>query len=331
MLKKLSSKLRNYKNWTYVRFLLRFCPGGGNIDFLLSEKSDKTPKDKSHIVMTSQYEKAISLLNSSPLINDELRIPLSPRTNESLLYNEGRLNIESEIKCKSSQITRNLKKNGQPNDPIAVLLSPPNWEDGDSLTLSFKTTFYSDVKALRQSGQHLYVVSATGVLFSEDEQCLLVHRRGSQSDYYPNTLHTLGGAYMPPGIGDRGDYNGLKECLVREVHEESGISLLIPDNTPKLLIDEHKIGFIQTSFLGINVPGTQLNETRPTWEGKVVKVPFQELLDRMMEVESWTLSGWIQIVLWLALGTPNSNSKLMFGKQTAEQLCQFLIKHITKG
>lgn len=323
---------KNYENWTLFRFILKLIPKvGDQLDFLITEQLRKISKTTSHIITTPQYEEIVSRLKSIPIINDELKIHIPPNISGPKLFDCGRLKIEPKTKSLSSMIAMDLKKQKQPNDPCAILLSSSHWEDKESLTLSYNSVFYADVKALRANGRKVYLISVGGVLFSEDEQCLLVHRRSTKSEDYPETLHIFGGAYMPPDLGDRGDIGGIKECLVREVHEETGISIIIPDNTPILTIDEYNIDFVQIAFLGINISNTQMKPMRPSWEGTISEIPFNELYERMKNIKEWTISGWVLILLWLALGTPNSNRKLIFGDQTAEELCKSLISHITFG
>ena len=102
------------------------------------------------------------------------------------------------------------------------------------------------------------------------------------------------------------------------------------------ILDEKKLEFASLIAQGTErtpafrdvfgyVSNTQIKSMRSTWEGTVSKIPFNKLYERMKNIEGWTISGWVQILLWLALGTPGSNGKLMFGNQTAEELCQSLI------
>ena len=322
---KIAAIFKNYKNWTFLRFIVKSIPYGEQLDFLITEQLRRNSKTTSHIITTSQYEEIVSKLKTIPIINDELKIHIPPNISGPMIFDSGRLEIEPQFKSLSSKIAKDLDENKQPNDPCAILLSPPHWEDEESLTLSYNSVFYSEVKALRNAARKVYLISVAGVLFSEDEQCLLVHRRSTKSEDYPETLHTFGGAYMPPDLGSRGDLRGITESLEREVHEETGISIIIPDNTPIVTIDEYNIDFVQIAFLGINVSNTQIKSMRSTWEGTVSKIPFNKLYERMKNIEGWTISGWVQILLWLALGTPGSNGKLMFGNQTAEELCQSLI------
>lgn len=133
---------------------------------------------------------------------------------------------------------------------------------------------------------------------------------------------------MPPGVGERHDYNGLIECAQRELSEETGLSVTIPNTIPVLLLEETSISFIEMAYLGVNISNEQLERTRSSWEGRVVKIPFDELKEKLCDFEDWTPSGLLHILFWLALDTPNSKERLKFAGEDAAALLKEVVKRV---
>lgn len=216
--------------------------------------------------------------------------------------------IEHELLCEK-----------KPNDACATIDGAVNWKD-KPISLHFSPAMYAEIRAKRDSGNRVVMLSASALLFSEEAKCLVLHRRSEKSDAFPQTLHTIGGGFMPEGLTERGDIGGVRECIERELQEETGVAITVPSSTPIALIDEYGIDFIQIAFLGVNISKEQLNRMRPNWEGTIVQVNFDDLYRRLKNQSEWTPSGWAHAAMWLALGTPGSKSKLSFGSLTAEQL-----------
>jgi 8-oxo-dGTP pyrophosphatase MutT (NUDIX family) len=124
--------------------------------------------------------------------------------------------------------------------------------------------------------------------------------------------------------------NYLIECAERELHEETGLSVTIPDTTPVLLLllRLSPISYLETVYLGINISNEQLKRIRPTWEGGVVEIPFDELKDKLCYFDDWTPSGLLHILFWLALDTPNSKEKLKFAGEDAATLFEEVVKRV---
>ena len=326
--------LAGYSDWTYVRALIKLLPKGDVLDFFLVEKTSSI-KSNSQIVpwmakdRLLKFEKIRNLLNDSQEIGEKLKVRRGPALHPPELMNLGRYILDDKQLKTSDEIRRGLQENNRPNDPCAVLIKKPDWED-DPLCLRYHTLFYSDIRALRKQNIRPTIISANAVLFSEEERCFLAHRRSEESDDFPFTLHTFGGAFMPYGIGDRGDITGLKECVEREVHEETGLSVFVPELTPIITIDEFGIDFVQISYLGVNISKDQLKNLRPMWEGTITKIPFDDLQRRLENFQEWTTTGWVDVLLWLSLDTPNALKSINFAGKSAEKLCESLLGNLTR-
>lgn len=95
-----------------------------------------------------------------------------------------------------------------------------------------------------------------------------------------------------------------------------------------MILEEPSISFVEIAFLGVNISRNQLERTRSTWEGSVVKIHFDNLATQLCTLQDWTPSGLLHILLWLALDAPNSKANLKFcGKDAATQL-EAVIKHL---
>ena len=326
----LKKLINTYANNPYIRTIVKLIPKGDALDFLLAEKA-LAMKPKSPWLTHDHIENfatITNILNHSHEIGNTLKVKRGPDLQTPKLINLGPYDLNEKQKSVSGAIKHSLKKKKRPNDPCAVLLKEPDWKD-DPFYLNYRTLYYSDLRALRKDNISPKIISANAVLYSEEERCLFLHRRSQESDDFPYTLHTFGGAFMPPDIGDRGDIFGLKECVVREVHEETGLSIIIPENTPVAIIDEYAIHFLQVSYLGINISKEQLKYLRPNWEGTITRVPFDDLQELLENFETWTITGWVDVLLWLSLGIPNSNKPISFSGNSAVTLSKLLLKQLT--
>ena len=324
--------LLTYPGRSYIRTLIKVLPKGAALDFLLVSKA--SPK-KSTVPWGADdrmriFEKIKHRLNDSQEIGKNLKVRKGPARHPPELMNLGQYNLDKKTQKTSNRIKRSLQDNNRPNDPCAVLIKDPDWKD-EPLHLLYHTLFYSDIRALRKENIRPTIISANALLFSEEERCILVHRRSQESDDFPYTLHTFGGAFMPHGIGGRGDIAGLKECVTREIHEETGLSVFISEFTPIVTIDEFKIDFVHISYLGVNISTDQMNDLRPNWEGTITKIPFDDLHKWLDNFQEWTITGWVDVVLWLSLDTPNASKSISFAGKSAEDLCKSVLRNLTIG
>ncbi|MCL1095853.1 hypothetical protein [Shewanella kaireitica] len=269
-------------------------------------------------------------LNSFDFINAQVLICQGPHIQPPVLINEGAFVLpKNSLKKLSNLKGRELKNAKRPNDPCAVLPEKLNWED-NPLTLRFKSIWYSELCALREDKNTPTptLITANAVLYSEDEQCLLVHRRSGLSDLFPNTLSSFGGAFMPNGLGDRFD-SDLLATVQREVSEESSLwTQISQDNTPSVVINEHSMNSLEVTYLGVNISKEQLAKMDPNWEGSLVKLRFDELGDELADVSAWVITGWVSILLWLSTGIPNSQSQIKFSGKAPIELCDEIINNL---
>jgi ADP-ribose pyrophosphatase YjhB (NUDIX family) len=323
--------LVKYPESTWIRTFVKLVPTvGGALDFLLDSKARSK---KSIVTLVNQeqmktFERIKCLLNDSQEVGENLRVRKGPTPLPPVLIDLGQYKLDVKQKKASNTIKRSLKKANRPNDPCAVLVKSPDWDD-EPLCFRYHTLFYSDIRALREVEIKPTIITANALLFSEEENCLLLHRRSQESDEFPYTLHTFGGVFMPHGIGERSDIAGLKECVTREIHEETGLSIFITESTPIVTIDEFKINYIQVSYLGVNISASQMKDLRPNWEGTITKVSFDDLPQRLNEFQAWTPTGWVDVLLWLALNTPNASRPMTFSGISAEELCHSLVTNLT--
>lgn len=218
----------------------------------------------------------------------------------------------------TSRERKSLKKLNY-DDPCAIISGQINWND-KPLTIHYSPAFYSEIQAMRKNGHRVIKLSVNALLISIEAQCIILHRRSEMSDDFPDTLHTFGGVLMPDGLTGRGDTGGIRECIERELIEEAGVAITVPQNTPIAVIDEQGIDFVQFTFLGVNISQNQLDRMRPNWEGRIVEIKFEDLYKRLKKHEEWTPTGWAHVALWLAIGGPGTNTQLKFQGMNAEEL-----------
>jgi hypothetical protein len=242
------------------------------------------------------------------------------------------------IECTGRFVLTEQEKRVQPkdNDPHAVLVVDPDWSQ-PTLHFEVQSLEYHEVEALRhmtekdRGGIHqcrtLRVVSATAVILCRERKQLILHFRAKESSTYPSCYHTIGGGYMPPGIGSKDDLDSLENTLAREVEEEVRAKLTF-DKKPQLLImEELQTGFIQVAFLGVNISAEQADRLprnpRPI-EGKPVNIDFHDLPDFLRKPDL-VPTGKAAVLAWLALGAPGAGPYARFGKYSANKLCEEIL------
>jgi hypothetical protein len=222
------------------------------------------------------------------------------------------------------------------NDPHAVLDSDPDWSQ-PRLHFTVKSLEFHEVQALRHAreitrggftqARAVRVVSANSIILCRESKQLILHYRSKESSTYPLCYHTIGGGYMPPGIGPKDDLYSLENTLAREVEEEVRAKLTF-DRMPRLLImEESQTGFVQVAFLGMAISAEQANHLpdnpRPV-EGKPKRVHFDDLPD-LLKHPDWVPTGKAAVLAWLALGAPGAGPYARFGKYSANKLCEEIL------
>jgi|GEM_PF-5538179 len=300
--------------------------GLGGIDSFPSKRGKQTAKRLFEMDTTSALsgvESIVNLINSSPKVGNKLQVVMGPGRCEPNFVSDGRLQLAESIRRCAKEIVKQFPDNYS-NDPCAAVLYPPNWSDVP-LTIHYHNLSYAEILALREDREYVGIITANVLLFSEDGKCLLVHRRSHQSAHYSGALHTFGGAFIPPGSGPREDHSGIRRAALREIFEESEAGIYISNQTPCVVIDEKHIQFIQTAFLGVNVSPDQADSLKRNWEGDQIRIGFAQLKDKMLDMDAWTPTGWVHVLLWLALNAPGSRRPIRFGGDSSADLSRSII------
>lgn len=302
--------------------------GLSGLDYVLIENSKGAIK-RLKCVPKLSIDKYINDINSSAELGDKLTIVVSPNKSEASFITDGPLVLTEEELSLEKDIVKGFPRYWT-NDPCGVVLEKPNWED-NPLAIRYKTISFGAALARRKLDLYAGIITANIVLFCEKEECILVNRRSDSQKDYPNALHTYGGAFIPPGSDPREDRTGIKRTALREIMEEADIGVHIPKSTPKIIIDEHELQFIQTVFLGVNLTPEQLSDAASTWEGDPVIIKYSNLYERAKDLTSWTPTGWVHLLMWLASRCPGSSSLQEFGGMSPEYLAdQLVIECLTK-
>ena len=167
-------------------------------------------------------------------------------------------------------------------------------------------------------------ISASAVIVCREEQVILLHERGKTVETFAEHIHTLGGAYIPPGAGVDPDRLSLRSAGMREVREESQVALSGDMFPPMMMAKELHTGFIQLVFLGFGVRPAALAQLEGNWEGTPLRIPFAEL-PAALQAPNWVPTGKAHILAWLALGAPNAGRKPRFANLSPSQLFDTIV------
>lgn len=218
-----------------------------------------------------------------------------------------------------------LRCENRPNDPHGIVLGEVSWDD-DPLSFRIEVVDYGQLCAMRSvagSGQPPRVLSANALVVCPQERLLMLHRRAPDSATYPSHLHTVGGGYWPPGLeGREGDGHSLRDTAIREIHEETRASISIEPDTPMIVMEETRTGFVQAAFLGCAISRSDRAYIRESSEGSIVWVGFDELEAKLDGESKWVPTGKAALLAWLAMGAPGAGNRPRFGKYSATQLFQ---------
>lgn len=243
---------------------------------------------------------------------------------------EPEIEIEGPYSCTDAQREaakkhrKRLKSIGRPNDPHAIMVGKPLWHS-DPVHLVAQYLDFASVCALREEKLKPEILSSSAVVVCGESEDLILHRRAKSIETYPECLHTLGGAYIPPGTGGvDSDRGGLSSTLPREFLEETQVSLLLDNFPPMMMAQELTTGFIQLVFLGINISSVAAKRVQENWEGKPIRVPFKGLHTALLD-PTWVPSGKAHVLAWLALGAPGAKPNAMFGGLTAQKLFNSIV------
>ncbi len=216
---------------------------------------------------------------------------------------------------------RELAQPGRYNETQARIVGAVDSRD-DPLRLSFETTDYATVRAVREQGGTINILSAAALLVCHARSELYLHQRAASSDLNPHLIHTFAGAYLPtlPG-GPAGD-PGLSAAALREVEEESGLHLDDSRGAWPVLFRDRVWGAIEFGLMGISITAAEAALLRDTSEGDILPIRFDALGDWLRRIERWGDGGRLEVLSWLALTAQQSGNEVRFGELGASELLQ---------
>jgi hypothetical protein len=284
---------------------------------------------KNHII-PSRVQKLIDELNSLQCVKPYLEIK---RFTNAKLKDLGDLEVTEECKQRSDEIHAEIMANpvlGKRIDEVcAVPIDDLDWS-GNPVILEHYSARYSLIKAIRETGATAKIISANGLIICPDGVSLLLHKRSKDVSSDKLKKHTFGGGVQPRGYGPQRD-SSLMDAAERELREETGASFHIESNTPVFLIDEFGVEFVQGSFLGINSTKNQIDrvfETPDDFEGDPFIMSPEQLEEAMKNPNGWTISGWVQIMLWLGMGCPGAKTLIRFNNKSPQTLYRDIIESL---
>ena len=242
----------------------------------------------------------------------------------------GQYLLDEERRKLAEEKLREIRSEQRPNDPHAILIGEPRW-NMDPVYLEAQTLDFAAVRALRDPDAgdlKPALLSSNAVIFCSETRQLIVHIRSKKSDTFSKeeNLHTMGGAYQPPLNGREWDKVSLLHTAKREVLEEAGKSLLWEADPPMIIMKESDTGFIQLAILGIDISANAADRLIDSWEGRPVKLHFDDLQRSLLSDMSWVPTGKAAVLAWLALGAPNANRGVRFSGLSPTALFNAIVR-----
>jgi 8-oxo-dGTP pyrophosphatase MutT (NUDIX family) len=242
------------------------------------------------------------------IVTEEPRIDLMPRT----------------VLTPEEQTTRATVLPGiLRNDPHGMLLEPPTLLSR-SFRLSVQPLDYADLEVLRRRNSHGWIISAGALLVCRTEKVIVLHHRSPHSRTYPDALHIVGGAYIPPGIRPdiEDDGHSLFATARREVMEETRAAITLDNDPPIIVSEELSTRFFQFIIHGAEISSRELSMLRENWEGvNIIAIQFDELEKWLLAPPlPWVPTGKAHVLAWLALGAPGAGRRPRFGRYSPKAL-----------
>lgn len=245
---------------------------------------------------------------------------------------EPRINLSNHYALTKHDKAEAGKINHEPNDLLALVDSEPIIIHSP-VVFQAKSIRFNELTVLRKYNRHSYILSSSVVLVCQKLRVIVLHHRSSDSVSYPDSLHTIGGAFDPSK-----DRRSLIRTAHREVDEETEASVLFESTPPMILALEKPTRFLQLVFLGANISPTQCNNLINNWEGHgIVKIHFDDLRNQLSSTLNvtdatgtcrtvgWVPSGKAHVLAWLAFGAPGAGLNPLFGKLNAKELFQDIV------
>ncbi|WP_130472437.1 NUDIX domain-containing protein [Candidatus Magnetaquicoccus inordinatus] len=178
-----------------------------------------------------------------------------------------------------------------------------------------------------------FLLGAGALPYCRESAELLVQQRSVHTATFPGGLHVIGGATSPRRRDGQPLDRSLQETAIREMREEAGLSIVLPQQSRMVIAIEFTSGFFHSVFLQVPVTRPALDQMKTTWEGELLRVPFAQL-DHLLLAEGayhklrWVPSGMMHLLSWLAWG--DLDPQLRFGGkgQTAGELFATILEHL---
>lgn len=222
---------------------------------------------------------------------------------EPEVQERGKYQVGSEVADYADKKRKDLQSKRRPDDPHACVREPCSGSAENS-EFVIESIYFSQVQALRAFNSWPPILSAGGIVICRQQRSLILHRRGSGVDTYPNRLHILGGGYKPATVdGVEADRKGLRQTAVREIHEEAQVEVV--RCSPTIFISkENPTKFYQVVYC-FNVSPESLDDLSGNWEGGIERINFDSL-PQVLNEDHWVPSGKALVLAWLAEGAPGS-------------------------
>lgn len=240
------------------------------------------------------------------------------------IYIDGEYQLDETVEVVRREKLKEIRRKHKHNDVHAIVVSDDFHTSDESAEIRVKTCDFAGVLALRNFGEKPSILSVSAVIVCDQTDEIILHRRSSSVDTYPDALHTIGGSYIPPmATKVSTDRGGVISAIQREALEEGQISVDVDSKPSMIFSRELSTGFFQVVFLGLKTSKDNLERMCGNWEGTAIRVKLSKI-DSILSSDDWVPSGKAHLLAWLAHGSPGVSSKRKFGNFRPEEL---FLKH----
>jgi|GEM_PF-5780065 len=322
--------------------------GMGIIKYIMNKtKQNKTKQNK--------IEFSASIANTLNTLFTEKVIIEKELKEDPIIICEEKYELSENLTRQGLKLYEKMKRENPeaPDDMHAIL--EKKYKDG--LELECKKIKYHGVLGLRNFDKEgrAPVITANLLVFCNKTQQILLHQRSKKSKDCPGVLHIFGGGYMPidedekrykyndeEGINGMG--GGIFHTALREFAEEAfkgreqeivSKYISVRPKMRVLLGQDLLNGYIQISYIGLDIEEKEIKDLNSNWEGKIKIINVKDLEEKFLNLDSdskqpeVTTSGKAIVLAWLALNAPGwkhtkfgkySSAKELFDKFIEERL-----------
>ncbi|MBF0097207.1 MAG: hypothetical protein HQM04_11725 [Magnetococcales bacterium] len=211
--------------------------------------------------------------------------------------------------------------------------------------LTYQETDYKGIVWLRQQQRlaekradyrkGLYLLGAALLPYAAESAEMVFHQRSPLSATFPDALHIIGGATSPRRNEGMVLDRSLRDTAMREAREEAGLPIFIPETSATAIGIEFRSGFFHATFLQTPVSTQALDAMQSTWEGQLLRVPFQQF-DQLVLGQGafqnvrWVPSGMLHLLVWLAWSGVDPALRFGSNNQSAPELLASLLDHLER-